>query len=216
MTPIGQQDKCPASCNTKAYSYGSSGSVETCTCSHCGENHNACVDAYGDWVCDELGPISALYTGSFGLFIALACAWCFAPCITFGFAQISCINAKRNQGREPKAVAWLACIGTIVLFGLCGAAISFGWTWLIFSFVMVIPFAIDSCYDQPRMPHVNIITHTTTTYAQQPQVLVQQPMMVQQPAGAPQQFPPAFNPHMQEQGQVEVVQATYVPPEMKG
>merc|ERR1711871_1720726 len=98
---------------------------------------------------------------------------------------------------------------------------------------MVVPFAVDSCYEQPPFSHVNILTPMTQqpqVLVQQPQVLVQQPqmmvqqpqMMVQQPQMmvhqpvATQHMPPAYNPAQQPQ-QAQVVHATHVgQPQMKG
>ena len=64
------KDECPQSCTNAEYSFSDSDRTDTgtkqCECSLCGDNHNACVEAYGAWVCDGLGPISSLYTGSFG------------------------------------------------------------------------------------------------------------------------------------------------------
>jgi hypothetical protein len=223
------EDRCPHSCVVHEVSHHPVSGAPICTCSQCGDNHNACVDAYSSWICDGLGPISTLYTGSFGLFAIMALAWCCMPCITFGVAQTTCIGAKRNQGREPKPSAWLVCVGVITFCGLFGTSISLGWSWLIFSFLMVIPFALDSCYEEPRAQNAQI---NIVTYSQQPQLVVQyqQPMMVQQPPMmvqqqpmmmqqqpmmpqaaapqyAPQYAPPAFNP-AQQQGQV--IQATFV------
>jgi hypothetical protein len=227
---------CPDSCHIHSVSRTDAGGY-WCECSQCGDNHNACVEAYGSWICDGLGPISRLYTGSFGLFALMALAWCFMPCIMIAVAHCTCISSRRNQGREPKTNAWLICIGTIVFFGLFGAGISVGWSWLICSFVMVIPFTLDSCYDEPRalVQQVNLVN--LQYGAPQPQmvvqpqvVMMQQPMMVQQPMMMQQQqqpmmmqqqpmAPAAFNPAMQQQQQQQgqVVQATYAEqPQMKG
>ena len=225
-TPIGEEDKCPKSCASKEHTETDDGSP-VCTCSLCGDNHNACVEAYGTWICDGLGPISTLYTGSFGLFALMALAWCFMPCITICVAQITCIDSKRASGREAKTKAWLFCSGVILVVGVFGTSVSFGWSWLIGSFLMVVPFMLDSCYEEERavmtqVNLVNIVAPPSLVVIQpqpvmmqpQPMMMQQQPMMMQQQPVMMQQ-PTAFNPVMQ-QGQGQVIQATFAgQPQMK-
>lgn len=133
---------CPISCAVTSTS--SFNGVITCQCSGCGGGGTNCEDNYPKELCDELGPLAGLYASMAGLFIIAIIVAIAFPCIVFLCAWCTCVSNKQKLGRTPTGGAWASCcciFWLLVIFS--GFVIPGG--YFIFSFVMIIPFCMDSC-----------------------------------------------------------------------
>lgn len=191
---------CPSACVNKR-TLNSNG-FRTCTCSDCYDappapppspsSSASCEEQLGKDLCDAMGPLVALYGSLFALFVIIAIVCVAFPCIVFACAWCTCVQNKQALGRSPTPAAWAACCGIFWIGTICLGIFVIPFGYVIFSFIMIIPFCIDGCYTQPAGLGSTLIVQTqyaqaptAPQYVQQPQQYAQQP---QQYAQQPQQY----------------------------
>ena len=157
-------NSCPSSCVGKSTSTTSiNGATYTqCQCSYCGTlntgggntlntgggnnggGDQSCADQLSAEVCEKLGPLAALCASTFALFIIIFVVCVSTPCIAFAVAWCTCVSNKQTQGRSPTGGAWCGCCGVFWILVILGGML-FPPFYFVGSFVMLIPFCMDSC-----------------------------------------------------------------------
>jgi hypothetical protein len=166
-----------------------------------------------------------------GMLFTVGVIFCFFPLIVFFCGYCICIQPKANNGQgTPTGAAWCTCCAifwlVVVLLSMVGGI----FTWVIGSFLMMIPFCLPSCYQAPGGGNTTVIMTQQSQMGmmQQPMGMMQQPMMqqpmmqqpmMQQPvyAATPvtQQMPMQQMPMQQMPGQQMPGQMQMMPGQMK-
>ena len=132
---------------------------------------------------------------------------CFFPLIVFFVGYCVCVQPKTQQGKTPNGTAWCSCCAVFWVVCVFGMFLTAGWGWIIGSFLMMIPFCMDSCYaGAVGGQQTTIIVQNTAS------PMVPHGMMMQAPMQAPMQMQPMQMQPMQMQPmQMQPVMASAVP-----
>jgi hypothetical protein len=198
----------------------SSYSSSTCSCDFQCDTINSDCSGAGKALCESLAAVGI----GAGLLVVAIVVLCFFPLVVFVIGYCICIQPKANNGQgTPTGCAWCTCCAIFWLVVVALSLVGGIFTWVIGSFLMMIPFCLASCYQAPGGGNTTVIMTQQSQMGMMGQPMMQQPMMqqpmmqqpmMQQPvyAAAPvtQQMPmqqmPGQMPGQQMPGQMQMMQ----------